>query len=158
LWAQSNDEDRPLDAQKVAQNALRNTRFRISEGSLSQEGWYQKLDAEAREQYRLSGRGIMQGLINYLNKDDQGAIAEAQGLGFEYASRGRRYGLSQVEAANALLFFRNMLIESMLNVYESAAVQSPYAWSDMFRKVNKFTDEILVTLLSTYQAFERSQG
>jgi hypothetical protein len=66
--------------------------------------------------------------------------------------------LSQVEATSALLFFRNMLIESMLNVYESAAVQSPYAWSDMFRKVNKFTDEILVTLLSTYQAFERSQG
>lgn len=158
LWAQSNDENRPLDAQKVAQNALRNTRFRISEGSLNEEEWYKKLDADAREQYRLSGRSIMQGLINYLNEDDHRAAAEAQGLGFEYASRGRRSGLNQVEATSALLFFRSMLIESMLNVYESAAVQSPYAWSDMFRKVNKFTDEILLTLLSTYQAFERSQG
>ena len=151
LWAQSRQADRPMDAQLVVQNALRSTRFRISEGRLQEEDWYNKLDDQAREQYRLSGRNILLGLISYLNADEIKAEAEAQALGFEYASRGRRYGLSSVEATHALLFFRNVLLESMLNVYEAAAVQSPYAWSDMFRKVNKFTDQILVTLLSTYQ-------
>lgn len=157
LWLQSKEADRPLDARLVVQNALRNTRFRISEGRLEAEDWYIKLDEEAREQYRLSGRNILHGLISYMNVDEQQAAAEAQALGFEYASRGRRYGLNSVEAMHAFLFFRNVLIESMLNVYEAAAVQSPFAWSDMFRKVNKFTDQIMITLLETYRAFLQSK-
>jgi excisionase family DNA binding protein len=157
LWLQSKEADRPLDARLVVQNALRNTRFRISEGRLEAEDWYIKLDEEAREQYRLSGRNILHGLISYMNVDEQQASAEAQALGFEYASRGRRYGLNSVEAMHAFLFFRNVLIESMLNVYEAAAVQSPFAWSDMFRKVNKFTDQIMITLLETYQALLQSK-
>jgi hypothetical protein len=49
-----------------------------------------------------------------------------------------------------------VLIESMLSIYEAAAVQSSHAWSDMFRKINAFTDHILVTLLETYEAYQRA--
>jgi len=156
LWVHAKQTEHPLDAHLVIQNALRNTRFRISEGRLREENWYRKLGEEAREQYRISGRNILHGLINYLNADESEAEAEAQALGFEYASRGWRNGMDSVDATHAFLFFRNMLIESMLNVYEAAAVQSPFAWSDMLRKVNRFTDHILVTLLETYQAFQRT--
>jgi hypothetical protein len=97
----------------------------------------------------------MQGLVNAMAAGPDEMEAGAEALGFEYASRGRRYGLSSVEAVNAFLFFRDMLIESMLSVYESAAVQSPHAWSDMFRKINVFTNFILVALLETYEAFQR---
>lgn len=155
LWMQSRDADRPLDASLVVRNALRNIRFRISEGRLEAEDWYKKLDDEAREQYRVSGRNMLNGLMSYLNSDEGKAAAEAQVLGFEYASRGWRCGLDNVEATHAFLFFRNVLIESMLNVYEAAGVQSPYAWSDMFRRVNNFTDQIMITLLETYRAFQR---
>jgi hypothetical protein len=96
----------------------------------------------------------MHGLINYLNFKGTQADAEAEALGYEYASRGRRFGLSSVDAVHAFLFFRNTLLESMLIVYESAAVRSPHAWSNMFRKINEFTDTILVALLETYEAFE----
>lgn len=145
------------EARLVVQNALRTTRFQISEGRLKEEGWYQKLDEEAREQYRKSGRSLLQGLIIFLNTSDgRSAIAEAEALGFEYASRGRRYGLTAAEAAHAFLFFRNVLMEAMLNVYEAAAVQSPYAWADMFRKINEFTDHILLTLLQTFETYQRA--
>ena len=135
---------------------MRNTRFQISEGRLAAEPWYAKLDEEAREQYRVSGRALLQGLIQALSSNGEQAAAEAEALGYEYASRGRRYGLSSVEATHALLFFRNMLIESMLSVYESAAVHSPHAWSNMFRKINEFTDHILITILETYEAYQRA--
>jgi hypothetical protein len=46
-------------------------------------------------------------------------------------------------------------MESMLTVYEAAAVNSPQAWSDMFRKINAFTDQIQITLLETYDAYQR---
>ena len=158
LWMQSRQAERPVDSRLVIQNALRNTRFRVGEGRLESEPWYAKLDDEARDQYRLSGRNMLQGLINFLNTSDDRADGEAQGIGFEYAARGWRCGLTSSEATHAFLFFRNVLIESMLNVYEAAAVQSPYAWSEMFRRLNKFTDQVLVVLLETYEAFRRAES
>jgi len=155
LWVQSQREGSPDDANLIIQNALRTTRFQVSLGRLEEERWYQMLDDDAREQYRISGRALLQGLINYLNYQGAKAEAEAETLGYEYASRGRRYGLNSVDATHAFLFFRNTLLESMLNVYESAAVRSPHAWSDMMRKINEFTDVILITIMETYEAYHR---
>jgi excisionase family DNA binding protein len=155
LWLQSQRAAGPADLHQVSQNALRTTRLQISEGRLNAEAWYAKLDEDAREQYRQSGRALLQGMIDYLASDGQSADAEAQALGFEYASRGRRYGLNASEAVHAFLFFRNVLIESMFSVYESASVHSPHAWGDMLRKTNAFTDGILLTLLETYEAYHR---
>lgn len=155
LWLQSQREDGPSESHLVVQNALKRTRIHISEGRLESESWYQKLDGDAREQYRRSGRALLQGLSGSLATDGESAEAEARSLGYEYASRGWRYGLSCSEATHAFLFFRNMLMESMLAVYEAAAVNSPQAWSDMFRKINAFTDQIQITLLETYDAYQR---
>ena len=155
LWLQSQREDGPCESHLVVQNALKRTRIQISEGRLESESWYQKLDDDAREQYRRSGRALLQGLAGSLATNGESAEAEARSLGYEYASRGWRYGLSCSEATHAFLFFRNVLMESMLTVYEAAAVNSPQAWSDMFRKINAFTDQIQITLLETYDAYQR---
>lgn len=155
LWVQSQRAGGANEAHLVVHNALKNTRFQVSEGRLAAEAWYTKLDDEAREQYRKSGRVLLEGLFSFLASDGKTAAAEAQALGYEYASRGRRYGLSAAEAVHAFLFFRNVLMDSMLAVYEAAAVQSPAAWSGMFRKINEFTDQILIKLLETYEAYER---
>ncbi len=157
LWLQAQREDGDNESQSrlIIQNALKSTRMRISEGLLESEGWYQRLDENAREQYRRSGRSLLQGLLGYLASDGEGARAEARALGYEYASRGWRHGLSCSEAMHALMFFRNLLMDSMLSVYEAAAVSSPRAWSDMFRRVGAFTDEIQLTLLETYDAYQR---
>ncbi len=94
LWIQSQRADGPTDFHLVAQTALKSTRFQISEGHLNAESWYRKLGDEDRNQYRKSGRALLQGLINFINADGVQASSEAQALGYEYASRGRRCGLS----------------------------------------------------------------
>jgi excisionase family DNA binding protein len=155
LWMQSRRADASDEGSLVVQNALRRTRMQISEGRLESETWYQKLDEDARSQYRHSGRYLLQGLLGYLSSQGDLAEAEARAIGYEYASRGWRYGLNCAEATHAFLFFRKVLLDSMLAVYESAAVSSPQAWSDMFRKINAFTDQIQLTLLETYEAYQR---
>ncbi|HZD57043.1 MAG TPA: helix-turn-helix domain-containing protein [Anaerolineales bacterium] len=155
LWMQSQRENGTNESHLVVQNALKRTRLQISEGRLESEEWYQKLDEDAREQYRRSGRALLQGLAGYLADDGESAEAEARSLGYEYASRGWRYGLGCSQATHAFLFFRNVLMDSMLAVYEAAAVNSPQAWSEMFRKIGAFTDQILITLLETYDAYQR---
>jgi excisionase family DNA binding protein len=155
LWIQSHREEGLDEGHQVVHAALKNIRVKISAGSLENEGWYEKLDEEARNQYRRSGRALLQGLLESLAADGGYDNSEARSLGFEYASRGWRRGLTAAEASRAFLFFRNVLLEAMLNVYEESTIQTPKAWSEIFRKIYRFTDQIQLTLLETYDAYQR---
>ena len=142
------------EATSIYANVLRNTRVQISETNLEAEKWYLKMDDEARQQYRLSGRSLVQGLIGHLTTSENGLEAEARSLGYEYASRGQRVGLSSVEAAHAFQFFRTAVMDAILTAYENADVRSPKVWADLYRKMNSFSDVIIITLLDTYEAFQ----
>jgi excisionase family DNA binding protein len=142
------------EATSVYSNVLRNTRVQISESNLQAEKWYRKMDDEAREQYRLSGRSLVQGLVGHLTSSEAGLEAEARSLGYEYASRGQRVGLTSTEAAHAFQFFRTAVTDAVLTAYENADVHSPQIWAELFRKMNSFSDLIIITLLDTYEAFQ----
>jgi excisionase family DNA binding protein len=154
----------PPESAWVFQNILRTARLQIGEGRLEKEAWYHKLDDDARHQYRLSGRSLVQGLLSHLGSTADGGPnsenmrAEARSLGYEYASRGMRCGLSSVEAAHAFLFFRTMVMDTVLNAYEASGVRSAQVWSEMFRNITSFGDMIMITLLETYEAFQRGTG
>lgn len=154
LWAETSRGRQPINPASVVRAAIRNTRLLISEGRLSEEAWYQKLDEGARAQYRQSAQTLFQGLINYLGADVDGAASEAHSIGYEYASRARRYGLNNLDAARAFLFFRDVLLRSVIQVYKEANVPSGQAWGEILHKINEFTDLILLQLLETYHAME----
>ncbi|MBI3738563.1 MAG: helix-turn-helix domain-containing protein [Chloroflexi bacterium] len=156
LWADTMRGQQAIEPVSVIQAAVRNIRMQISEGRLEAEAWYQKLDEDARAQYRQSARSLFQGLINYLSSDGDEASSEAHSIGYEYASRARRFGLNSVDAARAFLFFRDALLQSVIQVYQEANVPSGQAWGDLLRKVNAFTDMILLNLLETYRAMEHA--
>ncbi len=141
------------DVDQVIQHALKKTRLQISEGRLETEEWYRKLDSEAREQYRRSGRSLLQGLMSYNGSDESSGRAEARAIGYEYASIGRRCNLGVAELVHAFLFFRNSLLDAMMDVYESASVRTSRAWGDMLHRILFFTDLILITLIDTEEAF-----
>ncbi len=151
LWAEHARRG-GLEPEAAMQTAVRNVRVRIAEGQLEAEGWYQKLDDEARMQYRQSAHSLFQGLIAFISTAGENSGSEAHAIGFEYASRARRYELSYAEAAQAFLFFRNTLIESVVNAYREANVP----FDIMLHRMHIFTDEILVSLLQTYQTLEQS--
>ena len=158
LWEQASRGKQSIDPANVMQAAMRNIRMQISEGRLAAENWYRKLDDEARTQYRESARDLFQGLIHYLSAEGQQATSEAHAIGYEYASRARRFGLDTVDAARAFLFFRDALLSSVIQVYQGANVPSGQAWGEILHKVNAFTDLILLHLLETYRAMENSRS
>jgi excisionase family DNA binding protein len=154
VWMQTHKTEGSNEFHRITQNTLKNTRFQIGEGGLNEEAWYLKLDEEAREQYRQSGRAMLQGMLNFINNETS-AQAEAETLGYEYALRGWRYGLNSVDATHAFLFFRQVLMESLLFVFETTAVHSATTWSEMYHKITTFTDNILITMLETYEVYYR---
>jgi len=153
LWAGTSQRPRAVEPESMLDEVVRSVRVQISEGRLEAEAWYQKLDEAARAQYRLSARSLFQGLMAYLAGNQQDGASEAYAIGYEYASRARRYRLSYVDAARAFLFFRDTLIESVIRVYGQAHVPSTQM-ARMFHKIHAFTDDILISLLETYQKLE----
>ncbi len=158
LWADTSRGGEAVDAASVVQAATRNIRLQISDGRLEAESWYQKLDDEARGQYREGARTLFSGLAAYLTSGGEAGVSEAHSIGYEYASRARRFGLSQVDATHAFLFFRGVLMQSVIQVYQQANVPSGRAWGDILSGVNGFTDLVLLNLLETYQAMEKAEN
>jgi len=157
LWAESYKRSRAssIEPEHMMQEVIKTVRMQILEGRLQAESWYQKLDEDARTQYRMSGRSLFHGLMTYVMTNGEEAASEAYAIGYEYASRAHRYSLNYVDAARAFLFFRNVLIESVMKVYGDANVPSGQT-AETFQKMHVFTDEILISLLQTFQALENA--
>jgi hypothetical protein len=155
LWAESNSKsgEKAIEPEGMMNEVVKNVRMQISEGRLQEESWYQKLDEDARAQYRMSARSLFQGLMTYVATNGMEANTEAYAIGYEYASRARRYELSYVDAAKAFLFFRETLVESVIKVYTEANVSSRKA-TEVYARMYTFTDEILISLLETYSRLE----
>jgi excisionase family DNA binding protein len=150
LWASTSRSEPVMEPAGVVQTAVRNIRFKISEGRLADEPWYQKLDDEARRQYRESAQLLLEGLLEYLRDGGASGKSQARSIGYEYASRADRFGLSAADATRAFLFFRDALLQSVIEVYQVANVPSGRAWGEVLRGVNSFTDLVLLNLLETY--------
>lgn len=157
IWAESNakSKNEAIEPEGMMQEVVKNVRMQISEGRLQEEAWYQKLDEDARAQYRMSARSLFQGLMTYMATNGEDSDTESYAIGYEYASRARRYQLSYVEAAKAFLFFRDTLVESVIKVYTEAQVPTKQA-TRMYAKMHTFTDEILISLLETYRKLENA--
>lgn len=151
LWASTARGGDAIDPAGVMQAAMRSIRMKISEGQLSEEPWYARLDEEARKQYRESAQPLFQGLMRYIAAGGEDGEAEARAVGYEYARRAQRSGLRAAEAARAFLFFRDALLNSVIEVYQVANVPSGRAWGDVLRGVNAYTDLILRHLLETFE-------
>lgn len=156
LWASTSRGGDVVDAAGIMQASLRSIRLRISEGQLAQEAWYQRLDEEARKQYRESAQTLFQGLMRYIAENGEDGEAEARAIGYEYAMRAQRFGLHPADAARAFLFFRTALLQSVIEVYQVANVPSGRAWGEVLRGVNAYTDLILLTLLETYRTKDKA--
>ncbi len=156
LWVQTSRQKKEVQPERALRDVLKKIRFKIKDNQLESEKWYQKLDHDARQKYRMSGKNLMQSLSSYLSSEGEDAIAEARSLGYEYASRGRRYGLSIIDATSAFLFFRNALLEAMIAVYLDARVSDTESWGNMLSRIHAFTDQTMLSLMETYQAFENN--
>ncbi len=158
LWMHNRRDGRAsASVAETLGHAMRHIHIKITDGQLQEEGWYRKLDEQARRQYRQSGRTLFQGLSIALSSPEEDGIAEARALGYEYASRAHRYGLSLTEATRAYLFFRNTLLEALMATYQEASVSAAETWRRTMQEVTAFTDQVLLSLLEMFEAYEKHQ-
>lgn len=164
LWArQQNKPERTgmsmAEVQLVIQNALGRARMEVSRGELSDIAWYQELDEQARREQGALGRRLLDTMSRYLtdNQDNVAVEAEIKALGTEYAQLSRRQGLTLTQTVRAFLFFRDLLIDSIIQLAETLGLNTPLDWGERLRQINKLTNQLLVAIIETAEMSEPSQ-
>ena len=150
LWTSANRSGQSPEGQLLLESAIGRARLQVAEGRLATQSWHGRLDEGARTALRDMGRRLMRQLVAYLGPEPELALAEGRLIGREYASMGRSARLSLGETARAFLFFRDLIAESVYEVYEMAGVRTSHAWGEMNRKVATFTNEVLLALLEAF--------
>jgi len=149
-WQERRESVDTIDIDQLLDQVLHAVRVHIQNQPLETESWYTLLDSEKREHYRASGRSLAHAILFYLASSEEHSDSKASAVGIEYASRSRKYNLTITEATRAYLYFRKLVLEAILGAYQTTRGASPSAWAQMLRRFTQFTDQILLSIIDSY--------
>ena len=126
------------------------------------ESWLTYFDEEARNHNRMLGQQLMGLTLQYLSSEsseEAGAsiLEEARRIGRLYAEHARSLGLPLRATLEASIFFRDSLIETALQLPESANIR-PEANMRLLRRVNDLLNTVHLAVADVYdqEASERT--
>jgi excisionase family DNA binding protein len=133
-----------------AQAAVAQTRSEISQP----EGkpWLTAIAAASRNQHRLLGQRLMGLTLQYVaaQSNHHLLLEEARMVGEAYGALAQDDGLSLADTLSATLFFRDMLIETALQLSPTAGVQ-PDDNLRLMRRINEILNAVHLAIARTYE-------
>jgi excisionase family DNA binding protein len=119
--------------------ALRRIRRRLSHDSVTQQPWYQSVEAEGRVRMRLFGRRLLSLLLQESGprRRRQELLEEANLLGREYGTEMSERGVGLTDTVAAFFFFRTMVLDSTGRA----------AWA----RILEASDRVLLGVAESYQ-------
>ncbi len=133
-------------AQFVIENVIGRTRLEVAEGRLEDQAWYRKLTEPQREAYRDESHRLLQQVGELIGAESS---EEPRQMGQEYAKISLDAGITLVDAVEAFLFFRGLLMESIYSLQETKGGPT---WTPFYRQASRFTDALLVSIVESYQS------
>lgn len=153
-WSAARRRGNLPGADVVIQNVLGRARFEVSEGRLSEENWYRRLDGSARQEHRALGRRLLTALLGFVSsgRDSVAALGAAHAIGREYQRLGRASGLSLAETVQAYQFFRENLRQSLSDALGANAGnrEAIRAWRVLQGQTAQFADAVLLALITAW--------
>ena len=137
-----------------ADQALTQTRKEII--SHRDEHWLAVFDEKDREHKRQLGRRLMGLMLQYISLSEGGdeLLREAQAIGREHAENALSLKLPLVEALQAMLFFRDTLVEVAIHLPEVAHVR-PEANTRLLRRINTLLNAVQLAIADMYDRARR---
>ena len=139
------------EADAWADTALVQTRNQVA--LQEEQSWLQAIDShDLRSQYRQLGHELMGLVLQYIaaEETDGTFTEEAKRIGHQYGKYGVLVGLSLRSILEATLFFRDILVESALEVPAKAYVE-PDANLLILRRVNHILNTVQLAVTEYYE-------
>lgn len=120
------------------------------------EHWLSVFDEKDREHKRQLGRRLMGLMLQYISLSEGGddLLREAQAIGREHADNAIGLDLPLVEAMQAVLFFRDALVEVAVHLPEVAHVR-PEANVRLMRRINTLLNAVQLSIADVYDRAKR---
>jgi len=136
--------------QQWADTALARTREQITEQQ--SQAWLSSIDEEVRVRSREIGRRLMGLILQYLSdpEDAQLFMEEATKIGHEYGTNFQGSGMPLTDAVQAWMFFRDMLVETALNMPETLHVRSESNLR-LVQHINQLLNCVHLAIVEIYQ-------
>ena len=137
------------------ENVLGFVRQELQAHPLSLSAWSQHLGAKPnspeRAQQREFGQHLLTCVVNFVEQPDQREylIAEGGRVAREYGRALAAGGLSAGNAARATIYFRKLILKTVLEAQIGARVGDEED-ARLFQRVSTFLDEILLAILDAY--------
>lgn len=132
-----------------ADQALTQTRQEIVVRG-NQQTWITTMDDAARTQYRILGKQLLGLTMQYLSDENGGEILkEAANIGHQYGEIGLHARLPLTEALEASMFFRDMLMETALQLPENTRIK-PDANMRLLRRINTLLNTVQLGIAEVY--------
>lgn len=140
--------------QRWADQALLRTRQEIV--GQQQEPWLVAFNETDRQKERALGHRLMGVMLQYVALTEGGddLLEEAQTIGQAYAATALRLGLSLVEALQAMLFFRDTMVEAAVQMPEAARAR-PEANARLLRRINRLLNSVQLSIAVVYEQRKR---
>jgi len=120
------------------------------------EHWLAVFDEKDREHKRQLGRRLMGLMLQYISLSEGGddILQEARAIGRDHAENALALGLPLVEALQAMLFFRDTLVEVAFHLPEVAHVR-PEANTRLLRRINTLLNAVQLAMADVYDQAKR---
>jgi hypothetical protein len=113
--------------------------------------WLLVFDEKDREHKRQLGRQLMGLMLQYISLSEGGdqILHEARAIGRAHAENARGLGLPLVEALQAMLFFRDTLVEVAVHLPEIVHIR-PEANMRLLRRINTLLNAVQLSIADAY--------
>lgn len=132
-----------------AERAMTQTRQELVEHR--QKPWLAVQDDQLREQHRLLGQRLMGLTLQFISDENGNLLQEAATLGTEYGRLAQATQLPLTDALQATIFFRDMLVETALQLPESVHIK-PEANLRLMRRINELLNTVHLAIAAVYEA------
>lgn len=114
--------------------------------------WLAVQNEDSRQQHRVLGRRLMGLTLQYISdvEGNGGLLEEARLVGVEYGRLARADNMPLTDAIQAALFFRDMLVETALQLPDGANVR-PEANLRLVQRINKLLNTVQLAIASMYE-------
>ncbi len=148
---QSGLAERERPAEQFETKTLDIARRRTSSLTREQANWFAHLNEEHRLLFRYSGQRLLGLMMQFISRGDSGEkfLEEGRSMAADYGRICYRAGLSIAQTAEAFLYFRRSILESVQVTAGLGGSNDPDS-SRIFLRTVDFFDALLVATMESY--------
>jgi DNA-binding transcriptional MerR regulator len=123
-----------------------------------QQSWFSRLNEEQMMIFRYSGQRLLGLMMQYISRNDEAEtfLDEAKRIARDYGTIFFRIGLSVSQAAEAFVYFRRPILESVLATAGLGGIHDPEG-QRIFLRTSDFYDALLVSAIESYTTLSDAQ-